>query len=183
MRWSGVVVVCVLVACSPGGDGDTQRAGRASRTGRFAVTIAANDATRAVSLRATGAFDDANGRYTLAMTTSQLLPGLDGEVTIIETPDALYVECAYLARLLAAPTKWISVRGATGHVVDVRSWLDGLVSSSTMRFDAAGEKGSAELSVRYFDLGAPVAIEPPPEVEVTDMTDEFNRIAGGDTGG
>ena len=45
------------------------------------------------------------------------------------------------------------------------------------------ERGSALVSVEYFDIGVPVVIEPPAAGVVTDETDAVNRLFGGTTGG
>ena len=52
-----------------------------------------------------------------------------------------------------------------------------------MRFADGSEGGSALVSLEYFDVGAPVVIEPPAADQVTDETDAVNRLFGGTTGG
>jgi hypothetical protein len=164
------------------------------RTGRFELTIVANEPTRPVSFRATGSFDADRAVFSLTTDFGELGPGFGDAVEIVATPGAVFVDCPYLTRLLGAPTKWISVRGAAGDIV--RSWIvdplrvldaagssAGLVRGTTMRFADGSEDGSVLVSLEYFDEGAPVDIDPPAADQVTDETDVFNRLFGGTTGG
>jgi hypothetical protein len=48
-----------------------------------------------------------------------------------------------------------------------------------MRFAGGGNEGGVLVSLEYFDVGAPVAIEPPAADQVTDETDAVNRLFGG----
>ena len=147
-----------------------------------------------MTLGATGAFDDDRHRFSLRTESSGFVPGLDGPVSVVSTPGALFVDCPYLTRLLGAPTKWISVRGGDNEslrasiidpllVFDAVGRDDGLVRRTTMRFADGSEEGSALVSLEYFDVGAPVVIEPPAADQVTDETDAVNRLFGGTTGG
>jgi hypothetical protein len=52
-----------------------------------------------------------------------------------------------------------------------------------MRFSDAPEDGGVVLSIEYFDVGAPVVIEPPAAEKLTDETDAVDRLFGGRTGG
>jgi hypothetical protein len=187
------VLAGVFAGC--GGDGGGRDQPMATpRTGRFAMTIVASAPNQAVSLRATGAFDDVRQLFSLRTESSGLVPGLDGPVSVVSTPDALFVDCPYLTRLLAAPTRWVSVRGGDGDslrasIIDPLLLLgsvgsdDGLVRRTTMRFADGSEEGSALVTLEYFDIGAPVVIEPPAADDVTDETDAVNRLLGGTTGG
>lgn len=210
MRYRFAVAAFVLAGVLAGCGGDDRPDQRiaAARTGRFEMTIVANGPSRAVSLRATGSFDDERHLFSLVTDYSELMPGLEGPLAIIATPDAVFVDCPYLARLLGASTRWISVRGSSNElfgssVIDPVQFLDavrtgglvpekdlsidvgddGLVRRIVMRFDAAGKEGGALVTLEYFDFGAPVVIEPPAADQVTDETDAVNRLFGGTTGG
>jgi hypothetical protein len=52
-----------------------------------------------------------------------------------------------------------------------------------MHFADGSDEGSVLVSVEYFDVGAPVLIDPPAADQVTDETDAFDRLFGGPTGG
>jgi hypothetical protein len=169
------VLSMLLVACS-GDDVHDQRIA-APRTGRFELTIAANATSGTVSVVARGSFDDERRRYSFDTDVSGFVPGLDGHLAIIATPDVVFVDCPYLSRLLKAPTAWISVRGPSGDlfrtaIIDPRQLSDGMSSDR-----------DASVSVEYFDVGTSVVIEPPAQSEVTDETDALNRLMGGTTGG
>jgi hypothetical protein len=141
------------------------------------------------------------------MDSSTVVPGLDGQLAIIATPDDLLIECPYLAGLLGASTNWISVRGpanelrasvidplqlvdtirrgelAADDVGEIEIGDDGFVRRITMRFDADETDGGALISVEYSNLGAPVTIDLPAAERVTDETDALNLLFGGTTGG
>lgn len=177
-------VLCgLLIACSGGRPDDPPV--RTARTGRFELTIVASDADRTVTLRSSGSFDLDRGAYSLVADGDELLHGLGTRFAIVATPDVVFVDCPYLAHMLDARTKWISVRGAGGELL--RSWiddpLDGLVPGTTMRFADGSNEGDVLVSLEYFDVGAPVVIDPPAVADVTDETDAFNRLFGGTTGG
>ena len=189
---AALVLAGAFAGC--GGDRSPDQPIAAPRTGRFEVTIVARAPDQAVSLRATGAFDDDRQLFSLRTESSGFVPGLDGPVSVVSTPDALFVDCPYLTRLLGAPTRWISVRGGDGEslrasIIDPLLLLDnvatddGLVRRTTMRFADGSEEGSAVVSLEYFDIGAPVVIEPPAADQVTDETDAVKRHFGGTTGG
>jgi hypothetical protein len=186
------VLVAGLVGCA-GDAGDTQRV-VGPRTGRFTITIDANGSSRNASLTATGSFDDERRLFSVVVDFSGFVPGLDGPMAMVETPEAVFVDCPYLSRLLGVPTKWMKVTGAGGELVrrsfidplrllDLLDRRDGLVGRTTMRFADGSEEGGALVSVEYFDVGAPVVIEPPAADQVTDETDAVNRLFGGTTGG
>jgi hypothetical protein len=158
------------------------------------MTIVANDPNQPVTLRVSGSFDVDRGAFSLVTDLGELMPGLGTRFAVVATPEAVFVECPYLAGMLGAPTKWISVRGAGGDLV--RSWIvdplqlvaageggDGLLRDSTMGFAGGSDEGSALVSVKYVDIGAPVVIDPPAADQVTDETDAFTRLFGGTTGG
>jgi len=193
-RFAGVAfaIAGILAACVS--DAGPAQPVIAPRTGRFTITIAANGSSRNASLSATGSFDDERHRVSLVTDFSGFVPGLDGPIAMVATPDAVFVDCPYLTRLLGAPTKWIKVEGAAGeivrasfvdpwHLLDTVDRRDGLVPGTTMRFAGGPEEGSALVSLEYFDVGAPVVIEPPAADQVTDETDVVNRLFGGTTGG
>jgi hypothetical protein len=186
-------VLCALFA-SCGGDHSGDRPVGVPRTGGFEMTIVADEPSGPVTLRATGTFDVDRDAYSLVTDLGELVPGLGARFAIIATPDVVFVDCPYLTRLLSASTRWISVRGAGGE--RVRSWVidplqmvaageggDGLVRGSTMRFADGSDEGSVLVSMRYFDVGTPVVIDPPAADQVTDETDAIKRLFGGTTGG
>ena len=185
------VLLGVLAAC--GDDEHHPQPAYAPRTGRFTMTIVANGPSRNASVRVAGSFDDERHRYSLTADTSGFVPGLDGPMTMVATPDAVFIDCPYLTRLLEAPTKWIKVSGESGDLIRT-SFIDpfrrlagvgsdGLVRRTTMRFADGADEGSALVSLEYFDIGAPVVIEPPAADQVTDETAAVNRLSGGTTGG
>ena len=220
-RVVAILLAGAVAACGTDGPHHAQPAGEiqqaasrtaAAKTGHFEMTIAANDPRRAVSLTATGSFDAERHLFSVVMDSSTLVPGLDGRLAIIATPDTLFVDCPYLAQLLGAATSWISVRGPAGELfrasvvdplqlldtirsgevvpdngVEIEVGDDGLVRRIAMRFDAAGTaagaEGAALISVEYSDFGAPVTIELPAADRVTDETDAVNRLFGRTTGG
>jgi hypothetical protein len=158
------------------------------------MTIVANGPSRNASLNASGSFDDERRLYSVVTDFSGFAPGLDGAMAMVATPDAVFVDCAYLTRLLGAPTKWIKVSGGSSelirtsfidplHVFDEVRSTDRLVRRTTMRFADGEQEGSALVSLEYFDIGAPVVIEPPAADQVTDETAAVNRLFGGTTGG
>jgi hypothetical protein len=157
------------------------------------VTIVANGSSQNASLNASGSFDDDRHLFSFVTEFSGFAPGLDGPMAIVATPEAVFIDCPYLTRLLRAPTKWIEVSGPNGDlirtsVIDPLRLLgqvsgDGLVPRTTMRFADGETEGSALVSVEYFDIGAPVVIEPPAADQVTDETAAVNRLFGGTTGG
>jgi hypothetical protein len=111
-------------------------------------------------------------------------------MAMVATPDAVFVDCPYLVRLLGASTRWIKVSGGGGErlrtsIIDALRPLHsdpnarGLVPRATMRFAGGGNEGGVLVSLEYFDVGAPVAIEPPAADQVTDETDAVNRLFGG----
>ena len=186
------VLAVVLAACG-GDDRHTQRAD-APRTGRFAMTIVADGLGQNPSVSATGSFDDDRHLFSLVTDFSGFVPGLDGPMAMVATPDAVFVDCRYLTQLLGASTKWIKVSGAGSEllrtsIIDALQLLDalpapgGLVPRTTMRFAGGGNEGDVIVSLEYFDVGAPVVIEPPAADQVTDETDAVNRLFGGTTGG
>ncbi|MEY2460945.1 MAG: hypothetical protein QOG30_2775 [Acidimicrobiaceae bacterium] len=185
-------IVGVLAAC--GADAGQPERVDTPTTGRFAITITANGSSRKASLSVSGSFDDERRRVSVVADFSGFVPGLDGPVAMVSTPDAVFVDCPYLVRLLGASTRWIKVTGAGGELVrtsfidplrllDMMDRRDGLVPRTTMRFADGSEEGSALVSLEYFDVGAPVVIEPPAADQVTDETDAVNRLFGGTTGG
>jgi hypothetical protein len=157
------------------------------------VTIEAARPEGGASLHASGAFDDDRRRYAVEANVAGFVPGLDGPVAIVATSDAVYIDCPYLTRLLETPTRWIKVSGEGASVlrssfIDPLRSLgrvggDGLVPRTTMRFADGQDEGGALVSLEYFDIGAPVVIEPPPADQVTDETAAVNRLFGGTTGG
>ena len=199
-----VVAACTLAAVLVGcGGGRGVHGGVAAPdTGRFAFTITANGSNRTGLLRASGSFDDDRGRVSLVVEASGFVPGLDGPVAIVAVPDALYLDCPYLRRLLGVPTTWMKVTGAAPagfrdafldplRLLDLARGVgrgrDQLVPHTTMRF-ADGAEGGAEdgdvlISVEDYAVGLPVVIEPPAAAEVTDETDAIKRLFGGTTGG
>ena len=105
----------------------------------------------------------------------------------------MFIDCPYLTRLLGVPTKWIKVSGESGELIRT-SFIDplrllggvsrdGLVPRTTMRFAGGANEGGALVSLEYFDIGAPVVIEPPAADQVTDETAAVKRLFGGTTGG
>jgi hypothetical protein len=197
MRYRFAVAVFVLagvfVGCGGGDDRHTQRV-VAPRTGRFEMTIVATGPGQNASLRATGSFDDDRHLFSLVTDFSGFVPGLDGPMAMVATPDAVFVDCAYLTRLLGASTRWIKVSGAGGErlrtsIVEALQVLGfvpgagGLVPRTAMRFAGGGNEDGVLVSLEYFDVGAPVVIEPPAADQVTDETDAVNRLFGGTTGG
>jgi hypothetical protein len=185
------VLAVALAAC--GGEDRRPPGVAAPRTGRFVMTIVAAGPEHA-SLRATGSFDHERRRFSLVTDFSGFVPGLDGPTAMVATPEAVFVDCAYLTRLLGASTKWIKVSGDGSErlrtsITDVLALLDavpdagGLVPQTTMRFAGRGNEGDVLVSLEYFDVGAPVVIEPPAADQVTDETDAVNGLFGGTTGG
>lgn len=175
-------------------------------TGRFVVSIVATGSDRPVSLRARGEFDRDLGAFTVTTDLSVFVPDLDGSVTIVATPDGLFVDCPSLARLLQVSTRWIGVRGgaadtlrssvvdplevlekvrrsAAAGTVEVVVGDDGRVRRAGVRFDAAAAGSAAWLSVEFVDLGLPVDIRSPAPGQATDETEALNRLLGGSTGG
>jgi hypothetical protein len=196
MRYRVAIAAFVLVGCLAACGNDHRHAGRFAppRTGRFTMTIIVNRPSRSASITASGSFDDERHRFSLVTDFSGFAPGLDGPTAIVATPDAVFIDCPYLTQLLGAPTPWIRVSGAGSEVVrasfidplqlfDTGGSSDGLVRRTTMRFADGGDEGSALVSLEYFDIGAPVVIEPPAADQVTDETDAVNRLFGGTTGG
>jgi hypothetical protein len=186
------VLIQVVMAC--GGDHRHDERTIERPTGRFEMTIVADPPTQEVSLRATGSFDDERHLYSVVTEFSAFVPGIDGPVAIVATPDAVFVDCPYLTRLLGVTTRWIVVRGTASErlrsaIIDPLGLLDavrirdGLVRRTTMRFADGSGESSALVSLEYFDIGAPVVIEPPAAAQVTDQTDAVNRLFGGTTGG
>ena len=186
------VLSALLASC--GGEHSQDRPTRTARTGRFEISIVADEPGGPVTLRASGSFDLDQGAYSLVTDVGALVPGLDGRFAIVATADVVFVDCPYLARLLGASTRWISVGGPGAELV--RSWIidprqlvgsreegDGLVSDSTMHFADGSDEGGVLVSVEYFDVGAPILIDPPAADQVTDETDAFDRLFGGPTGG
>jgi hypothetical protein len=158
------------------------------------MTIVATGPAQNASLRATGSFDDERRRFSLVTDVSGFVPGLDGPMAMVATPEAVFVDCAYLTRLLGASTKWIKVTGdgserLRASITDVLALLDavpdagGLVPQTIMRFAGRGDEGDVRVSLEYFDVGAPVVIEPPAADQVTDETDAVKGLFGGTTGG
>jgi hypothetical protein len=186
------VLGAVLTGC--GGEGHHDQRTLAPPTGRFELTVAADEPSSAALVRAAGSFDENRHRFSLVTELAGPIAGIDGHLAIIATTDSIYVNCPYLARLLGATTTWISVRGDAGailrstildplHVIDAVLHRDRLVGRTTMRFADGPEGGGAVVSVEYFDVGAPVVIDPPAADQVTDETETFNRLYGGTTGG
>jgi hypothetical protein len=193
-RFAIAAFVLSVLSASCGGEHSRDRPIEPARTGRFELTIVADDADQSVTLRVSGSFDVDRGAFSLVTDFGELVPGLGARFAVVATPEAVFIECPYLARMLGATTEWVSGRGAGGDLV--RSWIvdplqlvaageggDGLVRDSTMRFAGGSDEGRALVSVKYFDVGAPVVIDPPAADQVTDETDAFTRLFGGTTGG
>jgi hypothetical protein len=172
----------------------------AAATGHVHLVIATNEAAGEAVLSADGMFDRRRGRYSLSVDLPR--HARRGSQQVVAVDDRLYVRDPVLARSLGVATPWISVRladsAALGRdLLDPLRLLDaggqdhaevdlddhGLVRRITMRFDAAGNKGSVVVSADYSDFGAPVVIEPPPADQVTDRTDAVDRLFGAQTGG
>ncbi|MEY2422125.1 MAG: hypothetical protein QOI95_2192 [Acidimicrobiaceae bacterium] len=186
------VLAGLLAACANDERPDERTIVR--HTGRFEAAVVATEPAQARSLRATGAFDDDRHLFSIVTDFSAFIPDADGQVAIVATTDAMYIDWPYLTRLLGVTTRWIMVRGATSEllpssIIDPRRLLDevrgsdGLVQPTTMRFADGSSEGSALVSLEYFDLGAPVVIDPPAADQVTDETEVVNRLFGGTTGG
>lgn len=185
------VVIGVLAAC--GGHEPAPQPVAPSRTGRFTMTIDVDSPDRSASLRASGSFDHERRRYSLNTDISGFVPGLDGPAAMVAMPGEVFIDCPYLTRLLYAPTRWIKVTGDNGtrigsSVIESLRILggitsDGLVPRTPMRFAGGADEGGALVSFEYFDIGAPVVIEPPAADQVTDETAAVNRLFGGTTGG
>jgi hypothetical protein len=149
------------------------------------MTITATAPGRHGTLRASGTFDDDRRRYAVDADIEGFVPGLDGPLAVVATPEAVFVDCPYLTARLGPPTRWIKLIGDSGDVIRtslldplqsfVRRDRGGFVPATTMRF-AGGADGGAEVSLEFFDIGAPVAIEPPAPELVTDETAEVNRL-------
>jgi hypothetical protein len=177
------VLVGLFVACSD--DHAPPSPVAVPRTGRFTMTITATAPGRQGTLRASGSFDDDRRRYALDADVEGFVPGLDGPLAVVATPEVVFLDCPYVAERLGAPTRWIKLVGASGDLIRtslldplqtfVRNGRGGFVPATTMRF-AGGADGGAEVSVEFFDIGAPVAIEPPAPELVTDETAEVNRL-------
>jgi hypothetical protein len=196
MRYRSAVAAFVLAVVLPACGSDDRHTQRADepRTGRFAMTIVANGPGRDASFSATGSFDDDRRRFSLVTDMSGFVPGLDGPMAVVATPDAVFVDCPNLTHLLGASTRWIKVSGGGGEllrtsVIEVWQLLGsaprsgGLVPRTTMRFAGGRNEGEVVVSLEYFDVGAPVVIEPPAADQVTDETDAVKRLFGGTTGG
>ena len=185
------VLIGLLAAC--GADDPGPQPAVPPSTGRFTMTIDANSPGRAASLRASGSFDHERRRYSLTTDSSGFVPGLDGPMAMVAMPEAVFIDCPYLTRLLEAPTKWIKLTGESGDLIrtslidSLRLFggvtADGLVPQTTMRFAGGTSEGGALVSLEYFDIGAPVIIEPPAADQVTDETAAVKRLFGGTTGG
>jgi hypothetical protein len=185
------VLIGLLAAC--GDDDPPPQPADARRTGRFTMTIDVNRPGHNAMLRASGAFDDERRRYSLNTDISGFVPGLDGPMAMVAMPDAVFIDSPSLTRLLEAPTKWIKVTGASGELIRTAFVdglrlvgaisSDGLVPRTTMRFAGGANGGVALVSLEYFDIGAPVVIEPPAADQVTDETAAVKRLFGGTTGG
>ena len=185
------VLAGFLTAC--GDDARHAHPESAPRTGRFTMTIAADGSSQNASLSASGSFDDERHVFSLVTDFAGFAPGLDGRMEMVAMPDAVFIDCPYLTRLLGAPTRWIKVSGPGGELIrtsfiDPRRFLgevssDGFVRRTTMRFADGADGGSALVSLEYFDIGAPVVIEPPAADQVTDETAAVNHLFGGTTGG
>ena len=181
-RFAVAAFVLAGMAMGCGGESRPDQPVEPLRKGRFEMTMEATSQSRTVSLRASGSFDFERDRYSLVTTASGFGPGLDGTTAIVAIPDAVFVDCPSLTRMLGAPTKWVMVRGPAGDLFR-SSILDQLVRPNSMRFSDSTEEGGARLSIEYFDVGAPVAIEPPAADELTDETDAVDHLFGGRTGG
>jgi hypothetical protein len=145
-------------------------------TGRFEVTIGANDADQHVSVHAAGRFDDVRRRYALTVDVGGVVAGWDGPMEIVQLPDVTYVRSPALQRHLSVSTPWVQINGPAGReLVDLRALLDQLVAIGSMRFDSGGERASA--SVRFIDVGAPVTIDAPSPSDVTDVTATMASLA------
>ena len=185
------VLIGPLLACAA--DDPAPQSASPPGTGRFTMTIDVNGPDGAASLRASGSFDHERRRYSLTTDSSGFVPGLDGPMAMVAMPEAVFIDCPYLTRLLEAPTKWIKVTGESSDLLrtslldSLRVFggvtTDGLVPRTTMRFAGGTTEGGALASLEYFDIGAPVIIEPPAADQVTDETAAVKRLFGGTTGG
>lgn len=188
-RSTGVITVVALLALGActnthASEPEERRVAGVVTRGRFELAIYAKGTEPDVSLRASGAFDDARQRFVLSIDASLLVPGIDGNVEVVQLPDRTFVRCSYLARLLDVATPWMVVQGPPGSwLADLRPALDELVAGGTVRFDAPGDVEHAQVSVRYLDPGAPVVIEPPPAEDVTDVTEAMSRLSSREPGG
>jgi hypothetical protein len=203
----GAVLYVVAAGCVGGSVAGTvalapvlARAG-VPESGRFHLEIVANGTDRDVLLSAVGAFDHRNRRYSLEIGGTTVA-SLAVPRRTVAVDGVLYLDFPALARRLGAATPWIRVRAGGDDVLGVRALdpvhlldrlsstdttvergHDGLVRRITTRFDAPGDNDDVVLTVAYFDLGAPVTIEPPPAAQVTDETEEVNGHPGKPTGG
>ncbi|HEV3227771.1 MAG TPA: hypothetical protein VGZ52_13080 [Acidimicrobiales bacterium] len=147
-------------------------------SGRFRVVIGANAASGVTSLVVTGSFDRRSQRLTMALDAGRGLPPPTPRA-VIAIDDTLYLDAPYLdgptgTGRRGSPTQWIKVRRPGSHIaLDLLHEVDtlgGLVPAGSIRFDAAGGEGGAVVSLEYFDVGAPVTIDPPPPDQVTDAS-------------
>ena len=207
-RRSAITALCavMLTACAGG-----SVSGRAAvpttpsgiaESGRFTVAFTANGTRQDLLLSARGAFDTGRQRYSIELGGTALA-GRWAQLPrrTISVDGVVYVDFPDLARRVGATTPWISAQVGDDDVLGVQSLdptriLDtlgtrdavverdpnGLVRHVTMRFDAPGD-GGVVLTVAYFDLGAPVTIEPPPPDQVTDETEALTHRRNARTGG
>src|SRR4051794_38972543 len=119
------VLVGLLAACRDGHAAHSPAT--VARTGRFTMTITATAPGRRGTLRASGTFDDDRRRYAVDADVEGFVPGLDGPLAVVATPEAVFVDCPYLTARLRVPTRWIKLIGASGDIIR-SSLLDPLQS-------------------------------------------------------